>query len=103
MSGFRSISTAFAVLLSAQAAFATSTAWWIVDTAEELLEGRGFNVEVMSDGRLRPIAGWTAGAIFDEPVVMAAAVAADGSLMSRHGAQSGASQPILPMLRVKPG
>ena len=85
MSGFRFLAVVFAVLLSAQATFATSTAWWIIDTAEELLEGRGSNVEVMSDGRLRPIAGWTAGAIFDEPVVMAAAVAADGSFIVGTG------------------
>ena len=85
MSGFRFLATAFAVLLSALVADATSTEWWIVDTAQELLEGRGSNVEVTADGRLRPVDGWTAGVTFDEPVVMAAARAADGSLMVGTG------------------
>jgi len=85
MSGFRFLATAFAMLFFVQAADATSTKWWIVDTAQELLEGRGSNVEVTSDGRLRLVDGWTVGATFDEPVVMAAAAAADGSLMVGTG------------------
>jgi len=85
MSGLRFLATVFAVLLFVQAADATSTNWWIVDTAQELLEGRGSNVEVTSDGRLRLVDGWTVGATFDEPVVMAAARAADGSLMVGTG------------------
>ena len=43
MSGFRFLAAAFAMLLFVQAADATSTKWWIVDTAQELLEGRGYD------------------------------------------------------------
>jgi len=85
MNGSRFLATVFAVLLAALAADATSTDWWIVDTAEELLEGRGSNVEVTADGLLRPVVGWTAGVTFDEPVVMAAIEAADGSLIVGTG------------------
>jgi hypothetical protein len=85
MRGLRFLATVCAVLLFVQGAGATSTDWWIIDTAEELLEGRGSDVEVTADGRLRPVVGWTAGVTFDEPVVMAAIRAADGSLIVGTG------------------
>jgi hypothetical protein len=68
-------------LLVAGMASATSTERWIVDTAQELLKGRGSDVEVTADGSLRRVKGWVGGPVFEEPVVMAADRAADGSLI----------------------
>ena len=85
MRGLKFLAATCAVLLCAPVADATSTDWWIVDTAKELLEGRGSDVEVTADGRLRPVVGWTAGVTFDEPVVMAAIRTADGSLIVGTG------------------
>jgi len=75
----------FIVLLSVQAAQATETRRWTVDTTEELLKGRGEGVAVTVDGRLRPVEGWTAGPSFTEPVVMAGTRAPDGSLIVGTG------------------
>jgi hypothetical protein len=72
-------------LLVAATASATSTDRWIVDTAEELLKGRGSDVEVTADGGLRRVKGWAGGPVFEEPVVMAASRAADGSLIVGTG------------------
>jgi hypothetical protein len=52
---------------------ASSTRRWIVDTTDELLKGRGENVQVTPEGLLRAAPGWVAGPELDEPVVMAAA------------------------------
>lgn len=68
-----------------QFAHATTTQRWVIDTAQELLEGRGENIEVTSEGLLRLVAGWTRGPSFDEPVVMAAAPTADGALIVGTG------------------
>ncbi len=73
------------MLLMTGFATATETRRWIVDTAEELLEGRGSNVQVTADGTVQRIAGWAAGPDFEEAVVMAAAVADDGSLIVGTG------------------
>jgi hypothetical protein len=60
-------------LLVTAVAAATETRRWIVDTAEELLEGRGSDVQITADGVVERIAGWAAGPEFEEAVVMAAA------------------------------
>jgi len=73
------------MLLMTGFATATETRRWIVDTAEELLGGRGSNVQVTADGTVQRIAGWAAGPDFEEAVVMAAAVADDGSLIVGTG------------------
>lgn len=73
------------VLLVAPAAIATETQRWIVDTAEELLKGRGSDVQVTADGTLERVAGWAAGPDFEEAVVMAAAAGGDGSLIVGTG------------------
>ena len=73
------------MLLMTGFATATETSRWIVDTAEELLEGRGSDVQVTADGTVQRIAGWTAGPDFEEAVVMAAARADDGSLIVGTG------------------
>jgi hypothetical protein len=72
-------------LLMTGAAAATETRRWIVDTAEELLEGRGSDVQVTADGTVHRIAGWGAGPDFEEAVVMAASRATDGSLVVGTG------------------
>jgi hypothetical protein len=72
---------ALLTLLVAGTASATSTERWIVDTAQDLLKGRGSDVEVRADGSLRRVNGWAEGPVFEEPVVMAADRAADGSLI----------------------
>jgi hypothetical protein len=64
---------------------ATETQRWIVDTADELLEGRGSDVQVTAEGTVQRIAGWAAGPDFEEAVVMAAARADDGSLIVGTG------------------
>ena len=73
------------MLLMTGFATATETRRWIVDTAEELLEGRGSDVQVTADGTVQRIAGWAAGPDFEEAVVMAAAGADDGSLIVGTG------------------
>jgi hypothetical protein len=78
--------SAFALmLLMSGFATATETRRWIVDTAEELLEGRGTDVQVTAEGTVQRIAGWAAGPDFEEAVVMAAAGAGDGSLIVGTG------------------
>ncbi len=74
-----------AALLVTQAAAATETRHWIVDTTEEMLEGRGSGVQVTADGALQRVDGWAAGPDFEEAVVMAAARTADGSLIVGTG------------------
>jgi hypothetical protein len=66
-------------------AAATETRRWIVDTAGELLEGRGSDVQITADGVVQRIAGWAAGPEFEEPVVMAAARGEDGKLIVGTG------------------
>jgi hypothetical protein len=73
------------MLLMTGFATATETHRWIVDTAEELLEGRGSDVQVTAEGTIQRIAGWAAGPDFEEAVVMAAARADDGSLIVGTG------------------
>jgi len=85
MNRCRSLTALALVLLLTQVAAATETRRWIVDTAEELLEGRGSDVQVTADGTLRRVAGWAAGPEFEEAVVMAAARAGDGSLIVGTG------------------
>jgi hypothetical protein len=72
-------------LLTTGVAAATETHRWIIDTAEELLQGRGSDVQVTADGTVQPVAGWVTGPDFEEAVVMAAAEAADGSLIVGTG------------------
>ena len=74
-----------AALLLTQAASATETRRWIVDTTDEMLAGRGEGVEVSAEGVLRRVEGWMAGPDFSEPVVMAGARDADGSLIVGTG------------------
>jgi hypothetical protein len=85
MNRTRSVIGVLVALAITQFAHTTTTQRWVVDTAQELLEGRGENVEVTSEGLLRMVAGWTAGPSFDEPVVMAAAPTADGALIVGTG------------------
>jgi hypothetical protein len=73
------------VLLATQVASATETRRWIVDTAKELLEGRGSDVQVTADGTVQRVAGWAAGPDFEEAVVMAAVRDGDGSLIVGTG------------------
>jgi hypothetical protein len=73
------------VLLATQVATATETRRWIIDTAKELLEGRGRDVQVTADGTVERVAGWTAGPDFEEAVVMAAVGGGDGSLIVGTG------------------
>ena len=73
------------MLLMTGFATATETRLWIVDTAEELLEGRGNDVQVTAEGTVQRIAGWSAGPDFEEAVVMAAARADDRSLIVGTG------------------
>ncbi len=60
---------------------AASTEHWVVDEASELLEGRGDGAAVTADGRVVPAPHWSAGPMFEEPIVLAAAAQADGSLL----------------------
>ena len=64
---------------------ATETRSWRVDTAEELLEGRGDGVAVSDDGRLLRAPRWQSEARLEEPVVMAGASLRDGSLVIGTG------------------
>jgi len=72
-------------LLAAQLASATETRRWVVDTAEELLEGRGSDVQVTADGTVQRVAGWVAGPDFEEAVVLAAVRGGAGSLIVGTG------------------
>jgi hypothetical protein len=73
------------MLLISGFATATETRRWIVDTAEELLEGRGTDVQVTAMGTVERITGWAAGPDFEEAVVMAAVGSGDGSLIVGTG------------------
>jgi sugar lactone lactonase YvrE len=75
------LSSILAALIFADAAVAASTRRWIVDTTAEFLKGRGDNVEVTNEGLLRPVPGWVVGPTLEEPVVMAATLSDDGSLI----------------------
>jgi hypothetical protein len=77
----RIVIAALLVVIGAHAAPAAETRRWLVDTAAELLEGHGQGVSVTPEGLLQWSPGWSAGAGFDEPVVMAGARAPDGSLI----------------------
>jgi hypothetical protein len=73
------------LLLLNQVAAATETRRWIVDTPEELLRGRGTDVQVTAEGTLQRVSGWAVGPDFEEAVVMAASRGADGSLIVGTG------------------
>ncbi|MCU0302685.1 MAG: hypothetical protein MUC56_01325 [Thermoanaerobaculales bacterium] len=64
---------------------AAQTRRWIVDTAKDLLKGRGDGVAVTTDGRLEGVDRWSAIATLDEPVVVAGGLDADGSLVVGTG------------------
>ena len=61
MNRFRFVMIVLVVLAIGHVAHTTTTQRWVIDTAQELLEGRGDNVEVTSEGLLRVVAGWSAG------------------------------------------
>ena len=79
------IFTGLVLVLAIQTAAATETSRWIVDTAGEFLAGRGQGVEVTPDGVLRRVADWSGRVTFEEPVVMAGTLAADGALLVGTG------------------
>ncbi len=85
MNRYRVLSWLAMMLLMTGFLSATETRRWIVDTAEEFLEGRGSDVQVSADGTVQRIAGWAAGPDFEEAVVMAAAGGDDGSLIVGTG------------------
>ena len=85
MNRYRFLSWLVLMLLTTGFATATETRRWIVDTAEELLQGRGTDVQVTADGTVQRIAGWAPGPDFEEAVVMAAAGTDDGSLLVGTG------------------
>ena len=58
---------------------ASETDTWTVDSVAELLSGHGDGVAVTTDGRLVRAPRWQVGVVFDEPVALAGALAADGS------------------------
>jgi hypothetical protein len=70
------------VIALASVGFAGSTERWVVDEASDLLAGRGDGVAVTADGRLVPAPHWSGGPTLDEPIVLAAARQADGSLLA---------------------
>jgi hypothetical protein len=72
-------------MLAANAASATETRRWVVDAADELLKGRGEGVAVAAEGRLERVDSWSAAVSFDEPMVVAGARLADGSLVVGTG------------------
>jgi hypothetical protein len=82
---FLLLSVALLLLVQPGSATATETQRWIVDTADDFLEGRGQDVEVTPDGVLRWVAGWSIGPTFEEPVVMAGVRTGDGSLIVGTG------------------
>jgi hypothetical protein len=81
----RLIISILVTLLMTGMAGATETRRWIVDTAEELLEGRGSDVQITADGVVQRVAGWASGPEFEEAVVMAAARGRDGDLIVGTG------------------
>jgi hypothetical protein len=64
---------------------ASETRWWEVDTAEDMLKGRGEGVAVTQDGRLLPVAKWSNRIELEEPVAMAAVAVGDGKLLVGTG------------------
>jgi len=64
---------------------ATTTQRWVVDTADELVQGEGDGVAVTQDGRLISVGRWLTAVSFDEPIVLASAVDDDGSLIVGTG------------------
>ena len=57
MKRFRLVMIVLGALAFGQSAHPTTTQRWVVDTAQELLAGRGNNVEVTSEGLLRLVPG----------------------------------------------
>jgi len=83
----RRVSILFTVALLAvvSSASAAPTRRVVVDTAAELLEGRGDGVAITEDGRLEGVPGWRTTATLDEPVVVAGGLDSDGSLIVGTG------------------
>jgi hypothetical protein len=81
----RAMLIGLSLLLAAGVLDATETKRWIVDTADELLAGRGNGVAVTTAGQLEPVPGWTAGVTLDEPVVLAGGIDRDGALIVGTG------------------
>jgi hypothetical protein len=81
----RSFVLATIVVLAWGEIWAADTRRWLVDTPQQLLEGRGDGVAVTEDGRLVAVPGWQRGPSFDEPVVAAAGRLGDGSLIVGTG------------------
>lgn len=82
----RYLRAATAVLLLAGATVsATETERWQVDSATELLQGRGDGVAVTEHGRLERVERWQLGVAFDEPLVVGAVRLEHGSLLVGTG------------------
>ncbi len=71
--------------LAAAPVGATGTGRWTLDTAADLAGGRGNGVALTEDGRLVPARQWRPVAVLDEPLVLAAATLADGTLVVGTG------------------
>jgi hypothetical protein len=64
---------------------ASGTGLWVVDKSEDFLKGKGEGVAVTDDGRLIWVGRWQSATTVEEPVVMAGAVLADGSVVIGTG------------------
>ncbi len=74
-----------ALVLIASGLGASETTWWVADTAQELLGGRGDGVAVTVDGRLETVQRWRASVTLDEPVVLAVDRMPNGDLVVATG------------------
>ncbi len=81
----RRIALAVLALALAGNLAATETRRWTVDTAEQMLKGKGNGVAVTEDGRLVPVPGWQPRAKIPAPVVLAGVTLGDGSILVGTG------------------
>lgn len=68
---------------------ATQTQRWSVDTAKELLQGRGDGVAVTADGRLVPVPGWRTAAKLSSPIALAGLMEKEGTVLVGTGHPAG--------------
>ncbi|MCP4899617.1 MAG: hypothetical protein GY906_21840, partial [bacterium] len=81
----RRLLVAVVLAVFSSSAAASETKWWVLDTAADLLKGRGEGVAVTQEGMLKPVARWSRRVSLDEPIAAAVVEIGENELVVGTG------------------